>query len=77
LGNKETKKILITVLIKRIWLFFQVDACAHPFFDELRDPKTCLSNGRSLPPLFDFSAAELEGLPVELVHRIIPEHMRK
>uniref|UniRef100_A0A0E0F027 non-specific serine/threonine protein kinase n=1 Tax=Oryza meridionalis TaxID=40149 RepID=A0A0E0F027_9ORYZ len=54
-----------------------VDACAHPFFDELRDPKTCLSNGRSLPPLFDFSAAELEGLPVELVHRIIPEHMRK
>uniref|UniRef100_A0A0D9XLN8 non-specific serine/threonine protein kinase n=1 Tax=Leersia perrieri TaxID=77586 RepID=A0A0D9XLN8_9ORYZ len=54
-----------------------VDACAHPFFDELRDPKTSLSNGRPLPPLFDFSAAELEGLPVELVHRIIPEHMRK
>jgi len=54
-----------------------VDACAHPFFDELRDPKVCLPNGRPLPPLFDFTAAELEGLPIELVHRIIPEHMRK
>ncbi|KAE8789614.1 Shaggy-related protein kinase theta [Hordeum vulgare] len=54
-----------------------VDACAHPFFDELRDPKTCLPNGRPLPPLFNFTGAELEGLPVELLHRIIPEHMRK
>ncbi|ONL99334.1 Shaggy-related protein kinase theta [Zea mays] len=54
-----------------------VDACAHPFFDELRDPKACLPNGRPMPPLFDFTAAELEGLPAELVHRIVPEHMRK
>ncbi|CAD6211695.1 unnamed protein product [Miscanthus lutarioriparius] len=54
-----------------------VDACAHPFFDELRDPKVCLPSGRPLPPLFDFTAAELEGLPIELVHRIVPEHMRK
>ncbi|AQL10354.1 Putative glycogen synthase kinase family protein [Zea mays] len=54
-----------------------VDACAHPFFDELRDPKVCLPSGRPLPALFDFTAAELEGLPIELVHRIVPEHMRK
>jgi hypothetical protein len=54
-----------------------VDACAHPFFDELRDLKTCLPNGRPLPPLFNFTVAELEGLPIELVHRMVPEYMRK
>jgi glycogen synthase kinase 3 beta len=31
------------------------DALAHPFFDELRDPATRLPNGKSLPPLFNFS----------------------
>lgn len=33
----------------------QLEACAHPFFDELRDPETCLPNGHALPPLFNFS----------------------
>nr|DAD47983.1 TPA_asm: hypothetical protein HUJ06_017920 [Nelumbo nucifera] len=32
-----------------------LEACAHPFFDELRDPNTRLPNGRPLPPLFDFT----------------------
>ena len=31
-----------------------LEACAHAFFDELRDPDTRLPNG-SLPPLFNFS----------------------
>lgn len=31
-----------------------LEACAHAFFDELRDPETRLPNG-SLPPLFNFS----------------------
>jgi serine/threonine protein kinase len=31
-----------------------LDACAHAFFDELRDPDTRLPNG-PLPPLFNFS----------------------
>ncbi|GFS46258.1 protein kinase superfamily protein [Actinidia rufa] len=31
-----------------------LEACAHPFFDELRDPNGRLPNGRSLPPLFNF-----------------------
>ena len=31
-----------------------LDACAHAFFDELRDPDTRLTNG-SLPLLFNFS----------------------
>ncbi|XP_017065278.2 putative glycogen synthase kinase-3 homolog [Drosophila eugracilis] len=33
--------------------------CAHPFFDELRqDPHQQLPNGRSLPPLFNFTEYE-------------------
>jgi serine/threonine protein kinase len=32
-----------------------LEACAHPFFDELRDPHTRLPNGRELPPLFNFT----------------------
>ncbi|XP_052724392.1 shaggy-related protein kinase theta isoform X1 [Vigna angularis] len=31
-------------------------ACAHPFFDDLRDPNACLPNGRPLPPLFNFTS---------------------
>ncbi|KAJ4746790.1 Shaggy-related protein kinase theta [Rhynchospora pubera] len=54
-----------------------LDACAHPFFDELRDPNTRLPNGRPLPPLFDFTLQELEGLSPELAQRLIPEHARK
>lgn len=32
----------------------QLDACAHPFFDELREPNARLPNGRPFPPLFNF-----------------------
>ncbi|KAA8498490.1 Glycogen synthase kinase-3 beta [Porphyridium purpureum] len=40
-----------------------LDALAHPFFDELRDPSAKLPStrpegGRSFPPLFDFSELE-------------------
>ncbi|MFS8027099.1 putative protein-serine/threonine kinase [Helianthus anomalus] len=31
-----------------------LEAIAHPFFDELRQPNVHLPNGRPLPPLFDF-----------------------
>ncbi|KAH7290444.1 hypothetical protein KP509_30G048800 [Ceratopteris richardii] len=34
--------------------FTALEACVHPFFDELRDPNTRLPNGRPLPPLFNF-----------------------
>ncbi|XP_051132771.1 shaggy-related protein kinase theta-like [Andrographis paniculata] len=54
-----------------------LEACAHPFFDDLRDPKACLPNGRPLPPLFDFSPEEIAGAPPELVQRLVPEHARK
>jgi glycogen synthase kinase 3 beta len=33
-----------------------LEACAHAFFHELRDPSTRLPNGRELPPLFNFTS---------------------
>ena len=32
-----------------------LEACAHTFFEELRDPHTRLPNGRELPVLFNFT----------------------
>lgn len=52
-----------------------LQACAHPFFDELRKPTTRLPNGKPLPPLFNLSELELSGNP-ELAHILIPEHAR-
>ncbi|KAL5670348.1 hypothetical protein ACJX0J_022569, partial [Zea mays] len=31
-----------------------LEACAHPFFDDLREPHARLPNGRPFPPLFNF-----------------------
>ncbi|XP_031626744.1 glycogen synthase kinase-3 beta isoform X1 [Contarinia nasturtii] len=36
-----------------------LQACAHPFFNELRESNQQLPNGRDLPPLFNFTEAEL------------------
>ncbi|KAM0049161.1 putative protein kinase CMGC-GSK family [Helianthus debilis subsp. tardiflorus] len=54
-----------------------LEACIHPFFDDLRDPNTRLPDGRPLPPLFDFKPEELEGASAELLARLIPDHARK
>ncbi|PWA98112.1 shaggy-related protein kinase NtK-1 [Artemisia annua] len=54
-----------------------LEACVHPFFNELRDPSTRLPNGRPLPPLFNFKPQELKGASVELLAKLIPEHARK
>ena len=32
-----------------------LEACAHAFFDELREPNNKLPNGRELPPLFNLT----------------------
>jgi serine/threonine protein kinase len=32
-----------------------LEACAHPFFDELREVNPRLPNGRDFPPLFNFT----------------------
>ncbi|XP_051145988.1 shaggy-related protein kinase theta-like [Andrographis paniculata] len=57
--------------------FTALEACVHPFFDDLRDPHASLPNGRPLPPLFDFSAEELASAPSELLKRLIPDHCKK
>ncbi|XP_061718004.1 glycogen synthase kinase-3 beta isoform X3 [Cydia pomonella] len=40
-----------------------LQACAHSFFDELREPAARLPNGRALPPLFNFTEYELSIQP--------------
>ncbi|KAK6142310.1 hypothetical protein DH2020_022658 [Rehmannia glutinosa] len=54
-----------------------LEACAHPFFDELREPNARLPNGRPFPPLFNFKQ-ELAGVSSpELINKLIPEHIRR
>ncbi|XP_053696718.1 glycogen synthase kinase-3 beta-like [Sabethes cyaneus] len=36
-----------------------IQACAHPFFNELRDGNKTLPSGREFPPLFNFTEQEL------------------
>jgi len=51
-----------------------LQACAHTYFDELREPGTKLPNGRELPPLFNFTDAELKIQPT-LNSQLIPSHL--
>lgn len=59
-----------------------IEAMAHPFFDELRDPNTKLPDSRNpgapareLPPLFNFTPLELSIAP-ELNSKLVPPHAR-
>lgn len=54
-----------------------LEACTHPFFDDLRNPNTTLPNGKPLPPLFDFTPQELAHASPELLQRLIPEHAKE
>jgi len=51
-----------------------LQACAHTYFDELREQGTKLPNGRDLPPLFNFTDAELKIQPT-LNSQLIPAHL--
>ncbi|KAE8674246.1 Shaggy-related protein kinase eta [Hibiscus syriacus] len=53
-----------------------LEACAHPFFDELREANARLPNGRPLPPLFNFKQ-ELSGASPELINKLIPDHVKR
>ena len=44
-----------------------LEAMAHPFFDELRDPATSLPSGAPLPNLQDWLPGELNGASAEVV----------
>ncbi|XP_053973939.1 glycogen synthase kinase-3 beta-like isoform X5 [Hylaeus anthracinus] len=52
-----------------------LQACAHSFFNELREQDTRLPNGRELPPLFDFTEQELRIQPT-LNSILIPKYMQ-
>ncbi|XP_047321969.1 shaggy-related protein kinase theta-like [Impatiens glandulifera] len=54
-----------------------LEACAHPFFNDIRQANLCLPSGRPLPSLFNFTAQELVGVSPELRQQLIPEHLRK
>jgi len=52
-----------------------LEACAHPFFDELRDPSVVLPNGKPLPAhIFKFSDQELANASPSLISKLIPPH---
>lgn len=53
-----------------------IEACAQPFFDELRDANTKLPNGRELPPLFNFAVQEFSAKP-SLASMLIPSHAQR
>lgn len=53
-----------------------LEACAHPFFDELREPNARLPNGRPLPHLFNFKQ-ELAGASPDLINKLIPDHVKR
>lgn len=47
----------------------------HPFFDELRDPATKMSDGSPMPhTLFAFTTEELQLAP-ELADRLVPAYL--
>ncbi|KAK3543481.1 hypothetical protein QTP70_023214, partial [Hemibagrus guttatus] len=52
-----------------------LEACAHSFFDELREPNIKLPNGREKPSLFNFTTQELSSNP-SLATILIPAHAR-
>ncbi|KAJ3440342.1 protein kinase shaggy-related [Anaeramoeba flamelloides] len=53
-----------------------LEACAHPFFDQLRDPNTKLPNKTDLPELFDFDSEELNSVNDQIKKKLIPQHLR-
>eukprot|EP00339_Tiarina_fusa_P018076 CAMPEP_0117034398 /NCGR_PEP_ID=MMETSP0472-20121206/24494_1 /TAXON_ID=693140 ORGANISM="Tiarina fusus, Strain LIS" /NCGR_SAMPLE_ID=MMETSP0472 /ASSEMBLY_ACC=CAM_ASM_000603 /LENGTH=377 /DNA_ID=CAMNT_0004743559 /DNA_START=26 /DNA_END=1159 /DNA_ORIENTATION=+ len=48
-----------------------LEACAHPFYDELRDSSCRLPNGRPLPPLFNFTPEEYRA-GKDSMRRLVP-----
>lgn len=52
-----------------------LEACAHAFFDELREPNNKLPNGRDLPPLFNLTPHE-QTIQPNLNSKLIPAHFQ-
>ncbi|CAD7087454.1 unnamed protein product [Hermetia illucens] len=53
-----------------------LQACAHPFFNELREEVQTLPNGKPFPPLFNFTEHELSIQP-SLIRQLLPRSQRQ
>ena len=49
-----------------------INALCHAFFDDLRAPGTILPNGKPLPPIANFTDAELDYVPPAILERLAP-----
>lgn len=56
----------MALFLTSIIFLLQLEACAHPFFDELREPNARLPNGRPFPPLFNFKQ-EVRNYSINLI----------
>lgn len=55
-----------------------LEACAHPFFDEIRAPNATLPDGKPLPPLFNFLPSELALAEQKgILDILVPPHYNK
>ena len=55
-----------------------IEACAHAFFDELRDPGFSMAAANSsepVPALFNFRAQEIQGASKQVIDKLIPAHL--
>ena len=62
------------IILISCMLILLCQACAHSFFDELREAGTKLPNGRDLPQLFNFTEQELKIQP-SLNSQLLPAHL--
>eukprot|EP00927_Polykrikos_kofoidii_P041029 TRINITY_DN34967_c0_g1_i1.p1 TRINITY_DN34967_c0_g1~~TRINITY_DN34967_c0_g1_i1.p1 ORF type:complete len:364 (-),score=60.15 TRINITY_DN34967_c0_g1_i1:73-1164(-) len=49
-----------------------LEACAHSFFDRLRDKDATLDDGTQLPQLFEFTGEEMDLIDVEMQRKLLP-----
>jgi glycogen synthase kinase 3 beta len=50
-----------------------LQACAHPFFDNLRSPNCRVSANKEMPDCFDFTPEEFSAMDANLERRLIPD----
>ncbi|CEG71532.1 Putative Likely protein kinase [Rhizopus microsporus] len=83
--RQALSKIFTTATVEFFFFFFfffffhpqqritPIEALCHPFFDPIRDPNTRLPDGKSLPPVLNFTREELSIRP-DLIRRLVPPH---
>ncbi|CAL5405017.1 unnamed protein product [Camellia sinensis] len=70
--NKRMPAEAVDLVSRLLQYSPNLEACAHPFFDDLREPTTSFPNGRPLPPLFNFTSQELAGHRLNCANVLFP-----